>query len=173
MGPIGTDERGEVRPQPVPLAVDVGAMLDEIPGFREQVEGAKAELQARIEGELARGRRPRQLKDRNREAGATAVTSQDWFYALGRFSFRVDATIAYEPTADGRPERAIVLYTLHVDDYYDWDRDAVTLPIPHPETGEEIVISDVQMRRLHVVGLAREYPIHGRTDLGSTALPVR
>lgn len=160
MGSVGRDASGALAAEPVGLTVDVSAMLREIGGFRDQVQRSMEELRAAIETALANGPAPRRKRGRRNVAGASTLTSNDWFYALGRFSYQVDAEIA-PLHGHGSPREVAVRYVLHITDFYDWDQDAVTLPIPHPETGKAITIPDGSMRRLHRVGLAREYPIEG------------
>ena len=162
MGSVGRDASGALAAEPVGLTVDVSAMLREIGGFLDQVQRSVEELRAAIETALANGPTPRRRRGRRNVAGASTLTSNDWFYALGRFSYQVNAEIApLRGQGQGSPREVAVRYVLHVTDFYDWDQDAVTLPIPHPETGEAITIPDGAMRRLHRVGLAREYPIEG------------
>lgn len=174
MGRIGIDDEGNPKPDPIPLEVDVAAMLREIKGLQGQVDRSVSALRARLEGELAAGRRPSRLAGKSTLAGATGATSQDWFYALGRFTYAVRCEVDYASTSGpGKQARVPVWFQIDVDDFYDWDRDKVTLPIPHPDTGEEIVIHDKDMRRLHRVGIAREYPISGTAILARVLVPLK
>lgn len=163
MGRVGRDASGQLAPEPEELTVDVTAMLRDIGGFRDQVQTRVEELRREIDRAVSAGPLPRRKRGRTGAAGASTLTSNDWFYALGRFTYRVDAELApASPPASGRVASVTVRYILHVEDFYDWDQGAVTLPIPHPETGESIIIPDDAMRRLHRVGLAREYPVNGQ-----------
>ena len=169
---FGLGAGNKATPRPTPLTVDVRHLLDDIPRFREQVEDSLEDLRERIATELSAGRRPAQLKGRP-ESFVILFTQtsvvRDWFFALGSFHFALEASLEYERNPAGQT-RAVARIDLSVEDYYDWNREAVVLPFKHPETGEQIVISDKQMRRLHRVGLAREYPIAGRAHIRSVVV---
>ncbi|CAG1000096.1 hypothetical protein ANRL4_03070 [Anaerolineae bacterium] len=84
---------------------------------------------------------------------------QDWYYALGNFSYAYTAVI----TIGTLPELVDVTYQVHIIDFYNWDiGKMVTIDIDGK--GTIIKITDEQMARLHKVGLAQEYKITGQTN---------
>lgn len=172
IGSIGKDARGQLLRNPVALEIDVETVLREIPGLRTQVLNSVNELKNDLIARWTAGQRPTVVRGKAELAGATTLTSQDWFYALGRFSFQIIANVQGSVTQTAGKVSANVTFRARINDYYDWDQDAVVLPIPNLDTGEDIVIPDGAMRDLHDCGLAREYPIHGehviRTESVST-----
>lgn len=81
---------------------------------------------------------------------ATKELSQDWFYALGGFSYSVTGVVSKAPNA------IPLKYKVHVFDRYNWDGGkSVTIG--------SVTVTDEAVGRLHLVGLAREYIVRGST----------
>lgn len=97
-------------------------------------------------------------------AYATKGMSQDWFYAIGGFSFAHTANVTVTPGPNGSAQVHIDSQ-LHVFDRYNWDGGkAVTIG--------PITVTDAQMGRLHTVGLAREFEVRGSSNGPSLNLSV-
>ena len=90
--------------------------------------------------------------------------SADWFYAIGGFTYWVTAEVTLTPAAGGGIQATMVT-RLHIFDRYNWDGGkAVTIG--------GITVTDEQLGRLHRVGLAREYEVHGTSSPRTTQWTV-
>jgi hypothetical protein len=88
---------------------------------------------------------------------ATRSDSQDWFFAVGGFSYAHTAAVTVRPDSNGRPVISIEA-NRHIFDRYNWDEGkAVTIA--------GITVNDRQLGRLHEAGLAQEYEVRGTTRL--------
>lgn len=93
---------------------------------------------------------------------ATRADSQDWFFAVGGFSYAHTASIRVGPDADGNPIIRIEAQR-HVFDRYNWDEGkSVTIA--------GITVRDEQLGRLHETGLAQEYEVRGTTRLAPVTI---
>ena len=151
------------------LAVDPEAMLRDMPEFAEAVrrslsavaEEAGAAADARYDG------RPLSLPLQGewRPFDANGV-DDDWFYALGGFSYSLSAVADVAPPASsGGPPTITLRYRLDVADRYNWDKGKGVTIGP-------ISVSDTQLQRLQEVGLAREYDVAGSSALVQVSLPL-
>ena len=78
--------------------------------------------------------------------------NDDWFYAMGAFSYSVSGVVTISQG------KASIKYVIHVFDRYNWDKGKCTQIGP-------ITICDEELGRLHTVGLAREYVIRGSSAI--------
>ena len=141
-----------------PLEVSVDAMLRDLPTLRQkyQLEMGLARQRA---NDLVNSSSPVsqtvRLNGDRKNAYATRSESEDWFFAMGGFTYWYTADVVVVPNrqALGLP-RIVMTFRLNVFDRYNWDAGkSVTI------LGREI--KDVELGCLHRVGLAREYEIHG------------
>jgi len=98
-------------------------------------------------------------------ASATKPQSQDWFFALGSFSYAHTADVRVTPNADGSAHVEI-RSQLNIFDRYNWDAGKSVTIGP-------ITVTDEQMGRLHDVGLAREFEVRGTSTGPSASFDVR
>jgi len=141
-------------------------LIHDLPGFKKQVNSDLSDLDCQLYGKAvsayqANGNQPINMSFRGpwKTYYAGPEESQDWFYAMGGFSYEISGYVTVEPpaTPGGQP-RAVMHYRLHVHDRYNWDTGkGVSIgPIDIPDTAQQ---------RLHRTGLAQEYDIDGSTDL--------
>lgn len=96
------------------------------------------------------------------DAYATKADSQDWFFAVGGYSYAHTAAVTVRPDAQGRPVISIEA-SRHIFDRYNWDEGkAVTIA--------GVTVNDRQLGRLHEAGLAREYEVRGTMRLDPVTL---
>lgn len=133
-------------------------MLRDVPSFRRaEVRTYKSDVTDRVNAEIAKNYhgQPMHFQITSEWHGAYAQKgeSQDWFYAVGGFSYSHTADVTVTPGADGKPQVSISSQ-VHVFDRYNWDPGkGVTIgPISVP---------DASPGRLHQVGLAQEYDVKG------------
>jgi hypothetical protein len=155
-----------------PLEIDPARLLRDIEIFRTRAEGARLELirdlQARAR-EAYSGQQITLYEDgrdgwRVGSPSDPAYLGDDWFYAMGGFSFAYTARAIVRPPADGSGEPTVQIdYQLHVFDRYNWDKGkSVNIG--------GVTIDDGFLGDLHRVGLAREYEIHGSTEIDSVTV---
>lgn len=140
------------------LRIDPNDMMRDLPAIDAVVRGsfdaqvrqvAEAKVAAEYDG------RPMQFQITTPWNGAYATKelSQDWFFAVGGFSYAHTASVTVTPGADGSANVRIEPQ-LHVFDRYNWDAGKGVSIGP-------IRIGDEQLGRLHEAGLAQEYEVRG------------
>lgn len=146
------------------LEIDPTRMLAEIPGFQAAVN---SDFAANIM--IAAETRARQeftgqpmcftIETPWQNVGADKLgtdLSSNWHYGVGTFSFSQTAQVSVKPGPNGAMEVSIDSQ-LRVFDRYNWDSGkAVAI------AGQ--TITDEVLSRLHEVGLAQEYDIHGTME---------
>lgn len=142
---------------PARLAADIPAIgADMTSTWNSQVrDQALAHVRANYDGQ------PMQFQITSQWNGAYATkdASQDWFYAVGGFSYAHTANVTVTPRADGGATVRIEGQT-HVFDRYNWDGGkAVTIG--------PMTVRDEQLGALHDAGLAREFEIRGSSNAPS------
>ncbi len=144
------------------LHVSPEQMLNDLPGFREKAERTFQHqvvgvVNERIANEYAG--QPMQFQVSTNWDGYYAGKSQspDWFYATGGYSYAYGAEVNVTPGPGGQPHVELN-YQMHVFDRYNWDENKKVNIGPWE-------INDVQLGRLHTVGLAREYEIWGTSTV--------
>jgi hypothetical protein len=95
---------------------------------------------------------------------ATKGESQDWFYAVGGFSYAHTATVTVTPGKDGSAQVHIDS-KLNVFDRYNWDGGKSVKIGP-------ITVTDDQMGELHKTGIAREFEVRGTSGGPSADVTV-
>jgi hypothetical protein len=145
-----------------PLRVDPARMLRDVETFRieerrdrdQMVREVQAEAARRYDGEafsFTVDDRGWDLIDSNRD-----VLGDNWFYALGGFSFTHTAAVRVTPPErSGDPPRVRIGYKLHVFDRYNWDKGKAIPGLP---------VSDDDLQKLHRAGMARDYLVGGSTE---------
>ena len=141
-----------------PLAVDPDRMRRDMPKIASAMDSSfNSQVRDVALAKVARdyGGRPIEFQVTTpwNNAYATKGQSQDWFYAIGGFSYAHTANVKVTPNADGSAHVEITSQ-LNVFDRYNWDGGkAVTIG--------PITVTDDQMGQLHKVGLAQEYEVRG------------
>jgi WXG100 family type VII secretion target len=182
-----------------PLVVNVSDMLQDLPDFQRDATNYRTKLEQTIAQEVLDnyGGKPMQFEVELpwQSTYATKGSSENWYYAMGGFSYTYTANVSVTPptSPDGMPI-VDVQYQLHVSDYYNWDQGkSVTIPniqgtiplinqeisigVPSLGVYEEqglieqnvnnTIVRDAALARLHRTGLAQEFPITGHTDTSS------
>ncbi len=100
-------------------------------------------------------------------ATAGKANETNWYYAMGSFSVSQSGVVIVEPPSEPGGEPTVrIEYRTHVFDRYNWDPNKkVTIPL----VGE---VADSTLGRLHQVGLAREYEIHGSSEVRTIEMPL-
>ncbi|MDP8943493.1 MAG: hypothetical protein M3N16_05170, partial [Actinomycetota bacterium] len=148
-----------------PLEVEPDRLLRDMPAF----EGKVRELLGRTEaqaGEQARahyGGEPISIPFATdwQDYGykQTEPLTENWFHALGGFSYSASGVVRVSPPATPGGEPVVrVDYQLHIFDRYNWDAGK------HVELPGFDKIYDKDIQPLHRAGIAREYDIHGTTE---------
>jgi WXG100 family type VII secretion target len=174
------------------LEVDVAKMMRDMPQFEMHSQAYfQAFLQRDIRNQILQDYNGQPLEfeitsDWNSDFYATKSVSENWFYAMGGFSYSYSARVTVEPpTIAGENPIVEVDYQLFVHDVYNWDQGKmvtidkpdlplvgeISLPIPEEyqahilDEGDHWRIYDSALAQLHTAGLAREYVISGHSDL--------
>lgn len=145
------------------LDVDPDLMLRDVPELQEaydrQTEALRAQANQRVLGMTVSSPATFSLSTARRsDVYCRKDVSQDWFYAIGGFTYWVTAEVTVTPPeTEGGPITASMSTQLHIFDRYNWDQGkSVTIA--------GMTITDEQLGRLHRVGLAREYDINGTSS---------
>ena len=143
------------------LDVSPEAMLRDLPGLREKANQTfeydlLPAINERIEKEFTG--QPMRFPITTEWQGyyATKKESQDWFFAVGGFSYAQTADVIVTPNPDGTANVSIQ-HQLHVFDRYNWDKGK----------GVDIMgirIGDEQLGQLHESGVAQEYEVWGKSS---------
>jgi WXG100 family type VII secretion target len=166
-----------------PLDVDVERMRSDIPQFDQVIKDRYAQL---------RGDVLRQIQEHIRNGQTEAFSFQlttpwdvfmlshvegvlvgnplealfsgeknleNWYYAMGDFSHAYGAEVTVTPTSGGQWQ-VTINSQVHVFDRYNWDSQK--------STGlAGATVQDIELGRLHQVGLAKEYEIWGRGSIAT------
>lgn len=104
------------------------------------------------------------------ETKAVGGTFEDrnWYLGVGSHMRNVSGNVSVVPDAHGQP-KITMDYQVNVWDRYNWDAGKETPIGP-------VTVKDADMARLHTVGLAQEFDMHGTSssrqhDLGSAGTP--
>ncbi len=151
------------------LQVDPDLMLRDVPDLAAAYDAHIASLQAEanqtahamsISGSVSTSLQTPRMSDVYCDKSASA----DWFYAIGGFTYWVTAEVTFTLQPDGTIQAEMVTQ-LHIFDRYNWDGGkAVTIG--------GITVTDEQLGRLHRVGLAREFEVHGSSTSRTTIWQV-
>lgn len=95
---------------------------------------------------------------------ASKELSQDWFYAVGGFSYAHTATVTVTPGANGEAQVSVDS-DVHVFDRYNWDEGKGVDIGPFR-------IGDEQLGRMHEAGIAQEFEVRGSADGPSARFTV-
>jgi hypothetical protein len=150
-----------------PITQDVNVVLKDVPEFQAQVDSDRGDL-----GTTA-VQRAKQLGVTGPttfpvdtpwagygydENGATVYKNQDWFYAMGGWSYNETGQVTvYPPDKPGGSWRYEVATRVNLRDRYNWDGGKSTQIGPFN-------VTDKRLAELHRSGLAQEYTIAGRSD---------
>lgn len=134
------------------------AMLRDLPGFREKANQTfEYELLPQIDERIAKeyNGQPLRFQVTTEWQGyyAEKGESEDWYYAIGGFSYAHGADVIVTPNPDGSPH-VEVEHQLHIFDRYNWDKGK----------GVDIMgvrVGDAQLGHLHEVGQAKEFEVWG------------
>ena len=137
------------------LNVSGDAMLRDLPGleerFQQEISLARDEANTRIEG----GETEFSLTGERKNYYAHKGESQDWFFAIGGFTYWYTADVT--AVVDGENVEVNMDITLHVFDRYNWDAGkSVSIA--------GVTVTDESLGRLHTVGLAQEYEVNGESS---------
>ena len=157
-----------------PLTIDADVMMRDVSSLREAYE-----VQLRLAQEAADMRITEMNDVQRRMKGAFSLEgrrhadvycdrslSEDWFFAIGGFTYYYVADVKTKPPAketasassyDTALPEVEMTFRLEIRDRYNWDQGkAVTLA--------GITVTDEQLGRLHKVGIANEYDVLGVTS---------
>ena len=150
------------------LRINADLMVRDVPSFNQQVtteiEVAKNDANNKIASDYAGSKINFNLTGTKKNGYATQGESQDWFFAVGGFTYWYTAAVTVtQPVASGGsqektspPPQVEMKIVIHVYDRYNWDKGKAVMIAG-------IVVSDEQLGRLHQVGIAREYDVEGET----------
>jgi RHS repeat-associated protein len=153
-----------------PIQVDVRDMLDASSHFRDGyaslVADSQMEAERWVQAELAKGTRFQStwteggtIDSARRGGYITKNIDRDWFFAVGGFTYYTKSRFDVRQVGD---QIEIQMQTrLHVFDRYNWD-EKKKVEIAGVE------VTDESLGRLHRVGLAREYEVHGTSAPATT-----
>lgn len=154
-----------------PLTVDPQEMIGDLPGFKAQLGQDLAKLDCSLYKKATSAFRGNDGRPINMSFQgpwmpyyAEPEESQDWFYAIGGFTYEISGYVTVEPPdTPGAAPKVVMHYRVHVHDRYNWDtgKSVDIGPIHIPDTAQQ---------RLHRTGLAQEYDINGSTDLLTRAM---
>lgn len=141
-----------------PLKFNANELINDIPAIKQDVDNkyqtqvvdvAKQKIAAEYDG------KPMKFTITTPWNGAYATQDQskDWFFATGGFSYAHTATVTVTPGKNGEAQVHIES-NVHTFDRYNWDAGKSVDIGP-------IHIEDKAMGRLHEVGLAQEFELHG------------
>jgi hypothetical protein len=143
------------------LSVSVNTMLRDSPTLEEQfleaIETAKVDAERMLEGADLTADMEFALAGERKGHYFNKGESEDWFFAVGGCGHWFTAEVFYYGAEDPAERQLSMSIKLHVSDNYNWDE------------GKQVeimgmVIKDEQLGRLHVVGLAKEYPVLGTSS---------
>lgn len=143
------------------LAVDPAAMRRDMPAIARAMDASfDAQIrdiaQAKVVEEFRGKPMEFQITTPWNGGYATKGQSQDWFYAIGGFSYAHTANVRVTANKDGGAH-VVITSSVHVFDRYNWDGGkAVTIG--------PVTVTDEQLGELHKVGLAQEFEVRGTAD---------
>lgn len=145
-----------------PLEQDVDQIFEDVPEFRQEVDGLHNGLAAlavrqakadKIDG-------PVTFPVNTAWDGfyITSGMSEDWFRALGGIQYNVTGQITvYPPDEPGGEYRYTMETQTNLRDQYNWDEGKSTQIGP-------FTVDDDTMGKMHRAGVAQEYLAHGRSE---------
>jgi hypothetical protein len=146
------------------MQIDPNKMVKDLPVIKSRIDAsyqtnvidaAKAKVTAEFNGKPMTF----QITTPWKSEYATKGMSQDWFYAVGGFSYSHTATVTVTPGKDGQPIVHIDS-KLNVFDRYNWDGGKSVTIGP-------FTVTDERLGQLHKTGLAKEFEVRGSSDLPS------
>jgi len=144
------------------LNISPEEMMRDMPAFRQKVEYTlQHNLINQINERIARDYKGEPLTFQAmtpwQSFYAKKEINQNWFYAMGGFSYAHGAEVTVTPDATGQPI-VNVRHQLHVFDRYNWDeKKSVTIG--------PVTVTDKTLQALHESGIAREYDIRGSSNI--------
>lgn len=143
------------------LAVDPTVMRRDMPAIARAMDASfdaqiRDVAQVKVAGEFRGKPMEFQITAPWNGGYATKGQSQDWFYAIGGFSYAHTANVRVTANKDGSAHVEITS-SVHVFDRYNWDGGkAVTIG--------PVTVTDEQLGKMHKVGLAQEFEVRGTAD---------
>ncbi|MFP4413735.1 eCIS core domain-containing protein [Coleofasciculus sp.] len=141
------------------LNVSVDQMLRDLLGlqarFQTEIETATAEANSQIAAGDPTQHLRFALEGQRRNYYARKSESEDWFFALGGFTYWYTAEIEVIPSSTSGANTTVnMIIELHVFDRYNWDKGKSVTIGP-------FVVTDESLGQLHRTGLAQEYEVNG------------
>lgn len=134
------------------LNVSPESMMQGLPQFRDSVKALAQNQAAAAYKSIAGASGEKAFSSAWTNFYATKAMSQDWFFAIGGFSYSVTGVVT---KASGGGS---LKYRVHIFDRYNWDAGkSVDIGRFHFE--------DTELGNLHLKGLAREYTVRGSSDV--------
>ncbi|HCB76883.1 MAG TPA: hypothetical protein DEP91_12060 [Sphingomonas bacterium] len=151
------------------LSIDPKAIRADIPAIREEIDASfetdvRAVAEAHVRANYTGEPMTFQVTTPWTSTYAGKELSQDWFFAVGGFSYAHTATVTVTPGANGAAQVSIDS-DLHVFDRYNWDEGKGVDIGP-------LRIGDEQLGQLHQAGLAQEFEVRGSADGPSARFTV-
>ncbi|KAF2279478.1 uncharacterized protein EI97DRAFT_349469, partial [Westerdykella ornata] len=135
------------------LHVHPGPMMQDLPQFRESAQAlAQNEATKAYEAIAEESGGERAFSSAWETYYATQEQSNDWYFAIGGFSFSVTGVVTKKPGGGS------LKYQVHIFDRYNWDEGKFVHIGP-------IRIDDSELAELHLKGLAREYVVRGSSEV--------
>ncbi len=158
-----------------PIHVDPEQLLRDLPQFQAEVKNARYTFFEEIRKDLLQGYNGESLQKEFtsnfsgsswRNFYASQAQSQNWFYGLGGFSYSFTGVAEIVPPIHpGETPTIYIKDQLHVFDRYNWDEGKKVEIVG-------IEVTDKTLGRLHEVGLAQEYEVHGSSSVNVTTFPA-
>ncbi|WP_420162076.1 hypothetical protein [Nocardiopsis sp. CNT-189] len=153
-----------------PLEQDVDQMLEDLPGFRNEVEGTRRGLgaaaieQARQEGADGPVTFPVNTAWTGHYIGEEH--DKNWYLATGGMQYNLNGSVTVHPPEEEGGEWTYTMTTeVNFRDQYNWDGGKGTGIIPG------VYVSDETLAEMHRAGVAQEFPMYGTSDSATTEGP--
>jgi len=149
------------------LTVNVDQMLRDVPGLQARFQAEITTAQAEANSQIAAGDPTQHMRfafeGQRRNYYATKSESEDWFFAMGGFTYWYTAEVEVIPSSTPGGNLAVnMIIEFHVFDRYNWDKGKSVTIGP-------FVITDESLGQLHQAGLAQEYEVNGTSSPTTTS----
>jgi len=137
-------------------------MLRDVPGLQARFQAEITTAQAEANSQIAAGDPTQHMRfafeGQRRNYYATKSESEDWFFAMGGFTYWYTAEVEVIPSSTPGGNLAVnMIIEFHVFDRYNWDKGKSVTIGP-------FVITDESLGQLHQAGLAQEYEVNGTSS---------
>ncbi|GAA1082092.1 hypothetical protein GCM10009605_19850 [Nocardiopsis composta] len=153
-----------------PLEQDVNQMLEDLPEFRNEVDGARRGLGAAAieQAQQAGADGPVTFPVNTAWTGHYIGEEHDknWFLATGGMQYDINGSVTVHPPEEEGGEWTYTMTTeVNFRDQYNWDGGKGTDVLPG------LHVSDKVLADMHRAGVAQEFPMYGTSDSTTTEGP--